>query len=165
MPKRGATPEAKAAAMSAMLRSAGVSGVPSWNAVAAETGRTRETLKRWWASAKEGNAAAAPVHSLPAPPEHGGLDPRECSVVDYWSFAWGQLQSELGHCTSDTARLGLLKRQDEVFSALRAAMEEERAHVPQSREEIEAKLVADARRMPPMLAQAVLVEFRRRGLG
>lgn len=163
--RKQATVEDRRIAEAALRESAEQNGgSPNFTRVARETRRARETLVRWWDEMNNAEPEAkrrGSVHVLPAPEK---LDPRTVSEVEYWLFAWEQIQRELDIATSDVARLGLFKRQDDVFRSLRSAMEAEMQRIPQDPEEVARMLEDQAASLPPALASRLVAVFRRRGM-
>lgn len=165
MPKREATAEKKSTAIDALMRSAAENeGEPNWYGVSKETGHDRLTLKRWWTAHNANPRPAGEVRTFPGVEMPEEFDPTTASEVGYWLFCWAQLTSELRQSTSDTARVNLFKRQDDVFAKVREAVEAERKRRPATKEEMISRLTSDARMLAPEMAQAMLIEFKRRGI-
>lgn len=140
---------------------------PNWSRVSAELGVHSETLKRWWGEAQQ-RAKRGELVVLP-PPEGGqvtasGFDPLTATELDYWVFRWAQTQQEIPNAGSDAGRVALLRMQDEVWTALRAALERARDERGLTPDEIREQLVTAAEALPARLAADVVEVLRRRGL-
>jgi hypothetical protein len=140
---------------------------PNWSRVSSELGVHAETLKRWWGEAQQ-KAKRGELVVLPSPDEPRvsalGFDPLTATELDYWVFRWGQTQQEIPNAGSDAGRVSLLRMQDEVWTALRAALERARDERGLTPDEIREQLVTAAEALPARLAADVVEVLRRRGL-
>lgn len=140
---------------------------PNWSRVSSELGVHAETLKRWWGEAQQ-KAKRGELVVLP-PPEGAtvtasAFDPLTATELDYWVFRWAQTQQEIPNAGSDAGRVSLLRMQDEVWTALRAALERARDERGLTPDEIREQLVTAAEALPARLAADVVEVLRRRGL-
>jgi hypothetical protein len=140
---------------------------PNWSRVSSELGVHAETLKRWWGEAQQ-RAKRGELVVLPSPDEPrvsaSAFDPLTATELDYWVYRWGQTQQEIPNAGSDAGRVSLLRMQDEVWTALRAALERARDERGLTPEEIREQLVTAAEALPARLAADVIEVLRRRGL-
>ena len=141
---------------------------PNWSRVSSELGVHAETLKRWWGEAQQRAKRGGELVVLPSP-EGGpvtasGFDPLTATELDYWVFRWAQTQQEIPNAGSDAGRVALLRMQDEVWTALRAALERARDERGLTPDEIREQLVTAAEALPARLAADVVEVLRRRGL-